>query len=214
MSGYAEYDMKLFDLQRVKVPTIVATPENFASYGHFVYNFEHESVIIKPWPVFGKRKLMGNTGIGGGIAEGIFEYTYETTQKNKPYLKKLDNIITLHSINNAVGGKYITGIGYDNIMLVREANYHPDSGQVFYPMETRPFSLLLSDADDNATPEDFVCFSFDGTCGCQINPNIWHQPIYPSMCKTMNFKNKQGAVHACVGIDFVDEFYVVLEITI
>ena len=207
MSGYADYDsikLDLFKLNRINVPHIIATPDNFKPYGNFVYNYEDEQVIITPWITTGKRRLMPNTGSGGGIVEGIFSYHYMQTNSNH---------IKLHAINNAVGGNYITGIGTKNTLLVREANYHPDGGQVFYPIMIRPFILLLSKAGDNVKPTDFVCFIFDGTCGCQIKPNIWHQPIYPMMGEPVSFKNKQGAIHACVGVDFVDEFNTVLEIT-
>ena len=53
-------------------------------------------------------------------------------------------------------------------VLVREANYHPDGGQVFYPVNENPFVLLLALPGDDIKLEDFVAFYCDGTCGVQI----------------------------------------------
>ena len=60
-----------------------------------------------------------------------------------------------------------------------EENYHPDGGQVFYPItENTEFVLLLALEGDDVKPENFVGFYFDGSAGCQIKSNIWHQPVY------------------------------------
>ncbi|WAR17261.1 ALLA-like protein [Mya arenaria] len=116
------------------------------------------------------------------------------------------------AINKAVGGNYVIGRLPSNVspsnrthVLVREANYHPDGGQVFYPVNKDPFIALLALPGDDIKLEDFVAFYFDGSFGVQIHADIWHQPVYP-INDEATFVGKQGAVHACVAVDTVDEF--------
>lgn len=204
MSGYKDYkDPGLVVYPRHKVRIIVATPENFAEYGNFVDNYDDEKVIIEPWNVSGWRSLMDGTGRDGGITEGEFDYW----QDGLYYYAK----------NNAVGGDYV--IARKNVdsetdlldngkrpnILTREANYHPDGGQVFYPLDKSPFVLMLALPGDDITLNSFIGFYFDGTKGCQIKPNIWHQPVF-TLNKESKFMTKQGKVHACVGVDTIEEF--------
>ena len=216
MSGYADYlDDKLYDeniYNRYNVPVIKATinnfshngiVNNFSQYGNFVYNYNDEKVIIVPWPVNGWRPLMGNTGTEGGITEGKFSFWLENSY--------------FHSKNEAVGGDYITGRKIINekenetYLLTREANYHPDGGQVFYPIDNKPFILLLALPGDDIKAEDFIAFKFDGSCGCQIKPNIWHQPVF-QLSDNALFMTKQGKVHGCVGVDTIKEWNMWLKI--
>ena len=48
--------------------------------------------------------------------------------------------------NHYITGRLPADMKYDNrtYVLVREANYHPDSGQVFYPRDHDPFVALLA----------------------------------------------------------------------
>jgi ureidoglycolate hydrolase len=90
-------------------------------------------------------------------------------------------------------------------VLVREANAHPDGGQVFFPKSKEAFVALLAPPGDEVHVEDFKAFYFDGSCGLQIFPDVWHQPLYP-VCDEASFLGKQGAVHACKLFDSVVEF--------
>jgi hypothetical protein len=206
MSGYKEYNNLLMDSypNRHRVPIMKATEDNFKQYGRFVYDYDSEQVIISTWPQASWRKIMDRTGRGGGIAEGRFEYWWDDNK--------------LMAVNNAVGGSYTVGILPKNVsinnrtsVLTREANYHPDGGQVFYPLDKNPFVLLLALPGDDINPEDFVAFYFSGECGAQIYPNIWHQPVFP-LSRKASFMTKQGKVHACVGVDTLEEFNKWLEI--
>ncbi|XP_033727525.1 uncharacterized protein LOC117316853 [Pecten maximus] len=112
----------------------------------------------------------------------------------------------------AVGGDYITGrlppeadTKNRKRVLTREANYHPDGGQVFFPQNGDAFVALLALPGDDVKPEDFVAFYFDGSFGVQIHANIWHQPVYP-ITNDAVFLGKQGSVHACVAVDTAIEF--------
>lgn len=202
MSGYADYyAQELYDFNRypvVNVPIIRATPENFRDYGRITHDYSDEEVVIKPWPVSGSRPLMPGTGTGGGITEGVFSYWYDGGY--------------LHAKNRAVSGDYITGRVFESGILTREANYHPDGGQVFWAPNGCPFVLLLARPGDNITPGDFVGFYFDGQQAVQIWPDIWHQPVFPIGCARADFMTKQGRVHGCVGVDFITEFGVWLGI--
>ena len=40
--------------------------------------------------------------------------------------------------------------------------------------------------------------------GIHIDTNVWHQPVYP-IGDEATFYGKQGAVHACVAYDSVEE---------
>ena len=126
--------------------------------------------------------------------------------------------------NHAVSGHYITGWFADPAfacaestspnyarVLVREANYHPDGGQVFFPQNMAPFVALLALPGDDVQPENFIAFYCDGSFGIQIFPNIWHQPVFP-LGESATFYDKQGKVHACVAVDFVKEFQTYLSV--
>tara|TARA_B100001964_G_scaffold214865_1_gene252779 strand:- start:891 stop:1517 length:627 start_codon:yes stop_codon:yes gene_type:complete len=199
MSGYVSYtENYLFDnVKKHTVPIIKATPENFKNYGYFVHNYFSEKVIIKQWPHTGWRKVADGTGYGGGTVEGNFSYTLDGK-----YMK---------ATNDAVGGYYIIGILNENSILTREANYHPDGGQIFFPFKSGPFILLLALPGDNIKMDDFVGFYFKGSVGVQIFPGVWHQPAFPINGEA-TFVTKQGAVHACVVVDTVNEFNSWLEI--
>ena len=199
MSGFASYVLQeLQNIPKVKVPVLKADPENFAEYGNFVQNFDQEVVEIVPWNVSGSRKLMPGTGCGGTVIEDKFEFWIDD-----------DKFTRAHNL--AVGcDPYITGLVSGGSIFTREANYHPDGGQVFYPTEEIPFYLLLAKKGDDIKATDFVCFYFNGECGCQIKPGIWHQPPY--LVEKTTFRGKQGAVHACIGYDSVDEEGLLLEI--
>lgn len=186
------------------VPIKLATKESVKGYGNLVPDFDKEEVEIVPWPVKGWRKLHKGTGVLGGVIRGDFACKWHGD--------------TCSVVNNAVGwgsgmehglacGRLPKGADPKSRthVLVREANYHPDGGQVFFPSGNEPFVLLLALPGDDIKLEDFIAFYFDGSCGFQIAPDVWHQSAIPIKDSTV-FLNKQGAVHGCVAIDTVDEF--------
>lgn len=195
-----------------EVPLVIASEETLQGFGHIVHDFDAEEVIIVTWPAPGWRPVVPGTGNEGGIVNDSFT------------MQRTGNI--LYAENNAVGRRYITGwlddpaMPSENILPERtdviythEANYHPDGGQVFFPADGQPFIALLAKPGDDISPKDFVAFYFDGTFGVQINPNVWHQPMFP-IGERARFKNKQGAVHACIGVDFIQEFGVYFAIPV
>ena len=180
-----------------KVPLVKATPESLKGYGTICTDYDNEIIEITPWPVNGWRKLYPGTGNMAGIISGDFNLSWKGD--------------TTRLQNKAAGWDLATGrlpkgvqTNKRTSVLVREANYHPDGGQLFYPKDGKPFVLMLALPGDDVTPKDFVAFHFDGSFGVQIHANIWHQPVC-SMVEKSELLTKQGAIHACVVLDFVKE---------
>ena len=199
-------DKKLACTQDVaihKVPLVKITADNFKDYGYIVTDFAQADVQIITWPAQGHRPIDPGTGRDGGITEGDFD------------IFRKDNAMYAH--NHAVNGHYITGWFNDpreeyhgesldfSAIFTREANYHPDGGQIFCSRNNEPFVLLLALPGDDITPQDFTAFYCDGSFGAHINAGIWHQPPFP-VNEHVVFDDKQGRVHACVSVDFVTEF--------
>eukprot|EP00164_Ancoracysta_twista_P002346 GFYU01003100.1.p1 GENE.GFYU01003100.1~~GFYU01003100.1.p1 ORF type:complete len:292 (+),score=80.40 GFYU01003100.1:130-1005(+) len=199
-SGYATYD----DAHDAKygephpVKCVVGTAENLKGYANIVYDYDKEDVIIERWPQLGSRPIMAGTGRDGGVTEGLFRFEWSGD--------------LCEAKNDAVGGDYITGRLPEGAnpkdrqaVLVRELNYHPDGGQVVYPTNGEAFVALLGLPGDEVTLDSFVAFYCDGSFGIQILPDVWHQPVYPIPDSAV-YQGKQGKVHACVGVDTVNEF--------
>ena len=192
------------------VEVMVATNDTLGDLGFLVDDFDAAEVQIVQWPQQGHRAVLAGTGLGGGITEGDFEMHWDGQM--------------VRSHNHAVNGKYITGWSCDptqassekkreqtEFLYTFEANYHPDGGQVFYPADNKPFVALLAPAGDDIKPADFKAYYFDGSKGIHINAGIWHQPLFP-VGDSQIFKDKQGAVHACVACNFVEEFGVYFKV--
>jgi hypothetical protein len=189
----------------VEAPLVVATPETLRGYGNLVDEFDAQTIEIMRWPAQGWRPIDKNSGDQGGTTEGLFEFWWRDG--------------ALHATNEAVGDSYIFGWSDfpENLTngakknsprertLVWRANYHPDGGQLFFPIDNQPFIAPLALPGDDVTPEKFVAFWCDGTKGVYIHPNIWHAAVVP-LADHARFKDRQGKVHARVSVDFVKEF--------
>lgn len=194
----------------VEVPLKPITPETFEGFGRVVSSFDEADVDIVTWPAPGKRPVERGTGRGGGVTSGPFEMEWKGD--------------VCHAENHAVNGKYVTGWSCPpdqateepgprnrTYVLTHEANYHPDGGQVFFSRNNEPFVALLALPKDDIKPEDFVAFYCPGNFGIHINAGVWHQPLFP-ISDRVTFDDKQGAVHACIRVDFVEEFGVYLKV--
>ncbi len=128
------------------------------------------------------------------------------------------------AVNCAVGRSYQTGWYADpasasenreavdtSRIYTHKANYHPDGGQFFWPRDRAALMALLAKPGDGVRPEDFVAFYCNGRFGIHIDPNVWHQPVFPLNSAAI-FDDHQGRVHACVAIDLVTEFGCYLEV--
>ena len=65
--------------------------------------------------------------------------------------------------------------------------------------------VALALPGDDITPADVVAFRFDGTRGLYIHPDIWHEGVFP-LAPRQRFLDRQGRVHARLGVEFPDEF--------
>ena len=191
------------ELRVVTMPVLDADARTLQGYGLLITDPAQCQVEIVRWPAGGWRKVDEDTGDEAGTTEGVFVSEWQGD--------------VLYGRNEAVGGHYI--LAYAQLpensdpghhrdphrMLLWHANYHPDGGQLFFPLERRPFMVPLALAGDDVRPEDFVCFRFDGSHGLYIHPNIWHEGVF-GFSGTQRFFDKQGAVHARVSVDFAREF--------
>jgi len=193
-----------------QVPLIEATDESVKGYGCLVGNPDDMQIEIVTWPAQGWRSVDEGTGNEAGYVEGIFkgEWTGDT----------------LMGTNDAVSGHYVLGWSTDpqqasateqtvprDQVLLWHLNYHPDGGQLFYPLEKRPFVVPVALPGDDLKPEDVVALWCDGSKGLYINPGIWHEGIFP-VEDDQRFLDRQGRVHARVSCDLGEEFGVYLSV--
>jgi len=187
-----------------ETPLVEASAQSLAGYGCLVDEPKSFPIEIVPWPAQGWRPVDANTGDQGGVAEGLFEFSWKGE--------------TLYARNNAVGDSYL--FGWSNWpeeaaasstgkrrerALIWRANYHPDGGQLFYPLNGRAFVVPLALPGDDVKPDSFVTFWCDGRHGLYLHPNVWHGAVVP-LDDDAEFLDRQGRVHARVSINFVTEF--------
>lgn len=193
-SGYASYDLGTNAANTHEIPVVRATAESLCGLANIVTreDYDKTDVIQVQWPYTGSRCVDTGTGYGGEV-EGDFTFEWR------------DNIC--YAVNESVGGDYIVCTEHNNHVYTREANYHPDGGQIICPYpdsEVTSFIVALAPPGDNVKPEDFTAFHCSGDFGIQILPNVWHQPAIP--CGNgLTLRNKQGSIHACVIVDTIKE---------
>jgi Ureidoglycolate lyase len=196
------------DLRRVRMPVVAATGASLAGYGQLIDDpYQHRIEIVR-WPARGWRPVDDDSGDEGGTTQGVFVSEWRGD--------------ILYGRNEAVGGHYILAYADEPTradeshrrpperMLLWHCNYHPDGGQLFFPLDRAPFFVPLALPGDDVQPEQFVCFRFDGTQGLYIHPNVWHEGVF-AQSGTQRFFDQQGAVHARVSVDFAREFGCLLE---
>ena len=192
------------------VPLIIATDETVAPYGRLVPDPDACPVEIVQWPAQGWRPVDAGTGDEGGTVEGIFHSQWQGE--------------VLHGHNDAVNGKYILGwsdnpdradtavdIERPERVLLWHLNYHPDGGQMFYPMDNQPFVVPVALPGDDLQLDDIVALWCDGSQGLYIHPAIWHEGVFPST-PAQSFRDRQGRVHARISCNVAQEFGVFLNV--
>lgn len=198
-------------LKHIKIPVIKATTESVKGYGSLVDDPQNFEIEITRWPAKGWRTVDEDSGNEGGTTEGTF------------YSQWKGDI--LYGSNEAVGGRYILGYNKNpedasdeiNVtperILLWHSNYHPDGGQLFFPLENKPFLAPVAMPGDDVKPADFICFLCDGTQGLYIHADIWHEGVF-AISGTQKFLDRQGAVHARVSVNFATEFNCLVEISL
>ena len=197
-------------LEVIQVPLIEASDETVKDYGCLVGNPEDMQIEIVTWPAQGWRPVDEGTGNEGGYVEGIFKGEWSGD--------------TLMGTNDAVNGHYVLGWSTDpqqasateqtvarDQVLLWHLNYHPDGGQLFFPLEKKPFVVPVALPGDDLKPESVVAFWCDGSKGLYINPGIWHEGIFPAEDE-QSFLDRQGRVHARISCDLGEEFGVYLSV--
>ena len=195
----------------VDLPVILATDETLRGYGVLVSKSEYLNypIEIVRWPAAGWRRVDEGTGDEAGTVSGDFEFYWEGDFfKGK---------------NHAVNSEYIFGwskapeiastesTDKREQVLFWHANYHPDGGQLFFPLNGESFITALALAGDDVTPADFKAFKVENGMGIYIHPNVWHEAIVP-VEERATFYDEQGAIHARVSVHFPNEFGVLLRI--
>ena len=195
-------------LERVTMPIVDATADTLSGYGRLVDDPQECAIEIVRWPQQGRRPVDDDTGDHGGTTEGVFVSEWRGD--------------ILYGSNEAVGGHYVLAYAEPpevartdharppRRMLLWHANYHPDGGQLFFPLDRAPFLVPLALPGDDVTPASFVCFRFGGGQGLYIHPDVWHEGVF-GIAGTQRFFDRQGAVHARVSVDFAREFGCLLE---
>ncbi|MBY0534403.1 MAG: ureidoglycolate lyase [Chitinophagaceae bacterium] len=197
------------NLQKFQIPIVVATEESVKGYGQLISEANACKIEITRWPAQGWRPVDTDSGDEGGTKEGIFSSEWKGD--------------LLYGKNEAVGGHYI--LGYAKLpeackedhsetpqsILLWHANYHPDGGQLFFPLQDQPYLVPVALPGDDIQPENFICFLVPANKGLYIHANIWHEGVFAIKGK-QRFLDKQGAVHARVSVDFAREFGCLLEI--
>ncbi|GJL83974.1 MAG: hypothetical protein DHS20C01_36080 [marine bacterium B5-7] len=197
-------------LKEFSVPLVKATEESVKGYGCLMDDPENVEIEIVTWPAQGWRPVDDDTGNQGGYVEGIFKGEWQGD--------------TLMGSNDAVNGHYVLGWSTDPQMASSERqsasrdkvllwhfNYHPDGGQLFFPLEPKPFVVPVALPGDDLTPDKVIAFWLDGSKGLYIHPGIWHEGIFPAE-DSQRFLDRQGRVHARVSCDFGEEFGVYLSV--
>jgi ureidoglycolate lyase/seryl-tRNA synthetase len=192
------------------IPLVMATDETVSDHGCLVDNPENFAIEIVQWPAQGWRPIDAGTGDEGGVVEGLFHSEWKGD--------------FLHGRNDAVDGHYILGWsenpGHANAetdvvaparVLLWHMNYHPDGGQLFYPMDNQPFVVPVAPPGDDLRLEDIIAFWCDGSHGLYIHPGIWHEGVFPATV-AQSFRDRQGKVHARVSCNVAQEFGVFLNV--
>lgn len=194
----------------VEVPLIAATDSSVAEYGCLVDDPDDFEIEIVTWPTPDWRPVDANTGNEAGYVEGIFHGNWDGD--------------VLMGRNDAVNGNYVLGWSVDpqlartgqpsvprDKVLLWHMNYHPDGGQLFFPLDKKPFVVPVALPGDDLKPEKVVAFWCDGSRGMYIHPGIWHEGIFPAE-DDQRFLDRQGRVHARISCDIGQEFGVYLSV--
>ncbi len=191
------------------VPLVRATAQSLKGYGRLVADRRDYPIEIVTWPVAGWRQCDPGTGNEGGTTHGQFDFWWEGD--------------VLYGKNQAVGSHYLLGWSQNpgaanpsgatqhSRVLLWHANYHPDGGQLFFPLNGEAFVCPLALPGDDVKPADFVAFYVDGGQGLYIHPNVWHEAVFPLAARA-SFYDEQGKVHARVSCNIAAEFGVFLAV--
>ena len=175
-------------------PLVIATAATLEGYGCLVDDPKSFPIEIVRWPAQGWRTIDPNSGDQGGVVQGLFEFCWKGE--------------ILYARNNAVGDSYLFGWsnwpeeataegsgGQRERALIWRANYHPDGGQLFHPLNGRSFVVPLALPGDDVTPQKFITFWCDGLAWiCMSTPTCG----MARWCRTPTRRSSSTARDACM----------------
>ncbi len=137
------------------VPLVEATEESVDGFGRLIDDPNDCEIEIVRWPAQGWRPVDDGTGDEGGTVEGTFSAHWQGD--------------VLLGRNEAVDGDYVLGWSRDpqqasaeratverRRVLLWHLNYHPDGGQLFFPLDDAPFVVPVALPGDDLKPNDVV----------------------------------------------------------
>jgi len=196
-------------LETILIDMVEATPETLEGYGKLIDDPADCDIEIVVWPAQGRRAVDSGTGNAGGTTEGVFRFWWEEG--------------VFKGENEAVSDNYILGWSHPpgaseprqneprESAYMWHANYHPDGGQLFFPLDKTAFVAPLALPGDDVRPESFTAFYCDGSQGLYIHPKVWHEALF-LFDDSGRFFDKQSKVHARISVDFPQEFGCLLEV--
>lgn len=188
-----------------ETPLVRATAASLGALGRLVDRPDDVPIEIVRWPAAGRRPVDPGTGDQGGTAIGEFAFWWEGDAMFGRNSAVNDQYLLGWSVNPAQARTSGEPSAPRDRLLLWHANYHPDGGQLFFPLDGQPFVTALAPPGDDVTPADFVTFYVDGGRGLYIPPNVWHEAVFPLVTPS-RFHDEQGRVHARVSVNFATEF--------
>ena len=195
-----------------RVPLLIANDQSLEGYGNLVRHPGECEVEVVQWPAQGWRPVDAGTGDEAGCVEGTF-------------IGEWDGDV-LFGRNDAVSEHYVLGWSTDpqqaqarqatvsrDQVLLWHLNYHPDGGQLFFPLDKQPIVFPAALPGDDLALEHVVAFWCDGQQGLYIHPGTWHEGVFP-IGDRQRFFDRQGRVHARVSCDIGEEFGVYLDVSL
>jgi hypothetical protein len=210
-------------LEVVNVPVRDATQKSLDGYGLLIsspdeISCEQGNFEITPWPTTGWRALDPGTGDEAGTTEGPFEVWWQgdyfyghnlaIATANNFYLDGLGCMPEDASLEGS-------GNGDGQTLFLWMSDYHPDGGQLFWPLEPIPFMVCLGHRSrgDGIHPTDMRAFRVPRGRGIYIHPGTWHNGVYAAPAHTpARFLTRQAKVHARVSASWAAEFQTLLRV--
>ena len=186
------------------MPVVDATDAALDGYGRLVDDPSACSIEIVRWPSTGAREVDADTGDQAGTTEGVFVAQWEGD--------------ILYGRNEAVGGHYVLAYAAEPAdadtthrrdpahMMLWHANYHPDGGQLFFPLDRAPFMVPLARPGRRRDARGLRVLSLRRHARALHPSRTSGTKACSPLRGTQRFFDKQGAVHARVSVDFAREF--------
>ena len=130
--------------QTHETPLVAASDDTLKGYGRFVDEPESFPIEIVRWPAQGWRPIDENSGDQGGVDRGNLRILVERRDPLRPEQRRGRQ---LPLSPGATGRRRRPPTARQNSRqqaLVWRANYHPDGGQLFYPLHGKSFVVPLA----------------------------------------------------------------------